>query len=898
MSEEDTRGGRRERDMILAPNEYAFISDETKGEVNAFVGPNKQSLAGTDRCVTFDLKTKRFRPTDFATGIQTFQTAPEGWYIVLKNPAENDKHPSGNGKLSTPNLRVGKKINISGPASFALWPGQMAKVVQGHSLRSNEYLLCRVYDEEAARANWSKAVIKTQTDAVTTTTESESPTAAKSRKAASEQRTSSDIPTEKDLSMGKLFVVRGTEVSFYIPPTGIEVVTEGDKYVREAVSLERLEYCLLLDQDGNKRYVRGPAVVFPKPTEKFVDAAIKSNPDKARAKKFRAQELTPTSGIHIRVIAAYTEEDGTERKAGEELFITGATDPVYFPREEHAIIKYGEQDVHFGIAIPAGEARYVLNRLTGEVTIIQGPKIFLPDPRSQVIAQRALPLNLCSLIYPGNDIALAINAERLGVEDQDYLGAAGANAAFLNSNYVRSETENEAYAAVAAVATPEGARRGFMIKGSSKALPGDAFDRKSKFTAPRSVILNTKYDGAVTVKPYTNFAMLLVRGNDRRLVQGPGTFMLEYDEVPQVMTLSTGKPKTMDKPFQTVYLQVKNNVVSDIVEVETKDYCRLNVKLSYRVNFEGDSSLWFNVDNYVKFLCDHMRSKLRNAVQKLNIEDFYSNHTEILRDIILGKSTGDGKPRAGTTFAENGMRIYDVEVLGVQMQNSDVEKMLVAQQREVIQNTLILAGERRKLAYIQESEEIKRQVAETNAETSRQKMLLEAEAARRQLELDLTRIETASKSEQERIAKASESAAAQAALQLANEKAQAEQTAVQLQVQQATDAQRLEQAKANQALELAKLEAQVTALVEKAKAVSPDLIAALNSFGERAMVEKVSEAMAPLSILGGGSVVDVLKKLLEGTALAKQLEPAMNGSATTTTGLSAKPRSRSASNND
>src|SRR5581483_5648331 len=166
MGEDDIRG-RRAQDMILAPNEYAYISDETKGEVNVFVGPNKQSLAGTDQMVKFDTKTKRFSPTSREQGNQLFQTAPEGWYVVLKNPAEGDKHPAGSGKLSTPTLRVGKKVNISGPCSFALWPGQMAKVVQGHSLKSNEYLLCRVYDEEAARANWSKAVIKTQGEATT-----------------------------------------------------------------------------------------------------------------------------------------------------------------------------------------------------------------------------------------------------------------------------------------------------------------------------------------------------------------------------------------------------------------------------------------------------------------------------------------------------------------------------------------------------------------------------------------------------------------------------------------------------------------------------------------------------------------------------------------------------------
>lgn len=59
--------------------------------------------------------------------------------------------------------------------------------------------------------------------------------------------------------------------------------------------------------------------------------------------------------------------------------------------------------------------------------------------------------------------------------------------------------------------------------------------------------------------------------------------------------------------------------------------------------------------------------------------------------------------------------------------------------------------------------------------------------------------------------------------------------------------------------------------VDKAKALNPDFVAALNSFGERAIVEKVAQAMSPMALIGGNSVMDVLKKLLEGTNLAKHL---------------------------
>ena len=875
---EDDRGTRRERDMILAPNEYAFISDETKGEVNAFVGPNKTSLAGTDRPVVFDVKTKRFRTCDLATSTQPFQTAPEGWYIILKNPAAGDKHPSGSGKLTTPDLRVGKKVNISGPVSFPLWPGQMARVIQGHNLRSNEYLLCRVYDEAAAKENWGKAVIKTQTEtkADTAPTADTAPEAKPNHRKAPAAPTSATTPsgfdlTEKDLTMGKLFVIRGVDVSFYIPSTGIEVVAEqvnGEtRYVRQAVSLERLEYCLLLDQSGTKRYVHGPDVVFPRPTESFVEAPIKSNPEKAKAKKFRAQELTPASGIHIRVIADYTESNGTARKAGEELFITGSEQTIYFPREEHATIKYGEQEIHFGIAIPVGEARYVLNRDTGGISLVKGPQIFLPDPRKEVIINRALALELCKLLYPGNEEALAINAARLGVEDVDVMSGGGAEA-FLNAS-----RDLETYGAAAAVATPDTNRR-VMIRGASKALPGDSFDRKNKFTAPRSIVLNTKYDGAVCVQLWTGYAMLLIRKDgNRRVVQGPGNVMFEYDESPQVLTLSRGKPKTMDSPLKTAYLLTTANKVSDIVEVETRDFCRLNVKLSYRVNFEGNPDNWFNVDNYVKFLCDHMRSRIRSAVQKLGIEEFYGNHTDLLRDIILGK-VAQGEARPGTMFKENGMRIYDVEVLGVQMQNPEVEKMLVTAQRDVISNTLVLATERRKLAYVKETEALKQEDALVRAGTQQAQMELQGETAKRKLALDQTILNANTKLQLEQFASQLEAVKASSEVEALRQANEAQAAAKRREINEADAVLQRKHAAEVQKLELEKLTAQVQAVVDKAKAISPDLIAALSTFGERAMVEKVAEAMAPLSIISGGkkSVIEIVQEMLKGTPLAAQLQ--------------------------
>ena len=66
---------------------------------------------------------------------------------------------------------------------------------------------------------------------------------------------------------------------------------------------------------------------------------------------------------------------------------------------------------------------------------------------------------------------------------------------------------------------------------------------------------------------------------------------------------------------------------------------------------------------------------------------------------------------------------------------------------------------------------------------------------------------------------------------------------------------------------LEELKAQVDAVVNKAEAVSPDLIAALQSFSDKALAERMAESMAPLSILGGKSIAEVFANMLKGTKL-------------------------------
>ena len=221
----------RDDDLVLAPNEFIAILESATGRANVMVGPMASSLGQQEQPVLFNPGSKVFDRVNAVTAVQTFPFADEGAYMVLHNPSKKGDSPEIGKKTQLAELNYGQKVNVPGPTTNPLWPGQIAKVIPGHQLRSNQYLLVKVYNSQQAEANWGEGVVE-----------------GKLKKPAT-------------LENGQLLVIKGTEVSFYIPPTGIEVLQdEQGEYTREAVTLERLEYCILLDEDGNKRFVRGAEV--------------------------------------------------------------------------------------------------------------------------------------------------------------------------------------------------------------------------------------------------------------------------------------------------------------------------------------------------------------------------------------------------------------------------------------------------------------------------------------------------------------------------------------------------------------------------------------------------------------------------------------------------------------
>ena len=804
-----------QKDLVLSINEYAYVLDRTKGNVSCWVGPAKTSLSTSDELVNFNERTKKFEPCGYEQAIHLFTTAPENWYVILKNPAANDKHPNVGTANSLPDkIDIGRKVNIQGPVTFALYPGQMAKVIRGHALRSNQYLLARVYEAKSANASEGEML----------------------------DADGNKIETKnKNYVNGQILVIKGTEVSFYIPPTGIEVIAienKNDKgYVREAVTLERLEYCILKDEDGNKRYVHGPEVVFPEPTETFVESPNGSY-------IFRAIELSKISGIYAKVIAAY-EENGVKHPVGEELFITGNDQMIYYPRPEHAIINYDGKMMHHAIAIPEGEGRYIMNRLTGEIKTVKGPAMYLPDPRTEVVVKRKLTPSQCELWFPGNREALAYN-EALNEKAVEKGATRKGLMADLDGITAFASTLNTANTLASLEAKAN-------------------ISRRTSYTKPRTITLDNKYDGVVSVDVWTGYAVNVVsKSGKREVVCGPKTILLDYDQTFEVMEMSTGKPKSTDNLLRTVYLRHENNQVSDVIMVETKDFVQAQVKVSYCVSFDPNAKdKWFKVENYVKYLTDHMRSLIKREAKKYTIEEFYDKYIDIVRNIAINKPTKnavtsvdhpDNRPK-GRYFEENGMYVHDCEVLQLTVQR-DIARLLDEHQQAMVAKALELSHAEARVKVAEELSRAEKKEQDLRTQQAINKMELQQMEAEKKLEIQAL---INRKQEAEKVASQEAEKALQPLLdeiqkaKLAREKLSADA--------------KIEQDKAKAEIEKARQATYAETIATVMKSIGPDLVAALNSTSNAQVLEAVTKTMSPYALAKGESVAEFTDTLLRGTTL-------------------------------
>lgn len=781
----------RENDIVIKQGEYCYLLDESKGIVQTIVGSCKISLSQTDSLVEFNENTKRFEKVGRDRAIKPFVVAPETYYIVLCNPVSGNinEHPKvGVGNIS-PELQVGRKINIRGGTKdsyFALFPGQMAKVIRGHRLCSNQYLLCKTYQE-----------------------------------------------TDK-YPVGKMLIIKGTDTPFYIPPTGYEVIPlPNGEYVRNAVTLENLQYCILKNEGGEKKYVRGPAVVFPEPDEVFVTN------EKNGSFKFDAIELSEISGIYVKVTSDYYDEEvldhyekveneeGEEEEvpvytekvfhpAGEELFITGKDQAIYFPRREHEIISYEGKQVHHAIAIPEGEGRYVLNRLTGEITLVCGSRMFLPDPRYQVIVKRTLTKSQCEMWYPNNSDVLEYNGyggTSRGLTSLDSLD----NSYTLCCNTVSNQ--------------------GIGNLGSSTKM---GINRSNTYTPPRTISLDTsKFAGAVAVNVWAGYAVSVInKSGQRRIVTGPQNVLLEYDE-------------TLEPINNEVYIRLKDKY-NIMKAVKTNDDVAFTVNLTFSYTLDANNlpeCLLYN--DYKEATAEIIFNALSEECKEISTDEFVDTYIDIVKKTI-------------DKCNESGKLLLHIDEFTVSKAACDknIQDALIQRRNSILSQQLaigkmisegVLDEERAKL------------------EHDRLELEHQQQAFRQELEKQ-AELRSIKDAEEIRLAREAEDKAQLEAEKLrqtllsANEK-------IKLQREKDVASQAVAIAKDQAKLETDKLNAETDAKKKLIDSITPDLIAAITTASNTETLRCVAENIAPWALASKDeSVADVVTKLTRGTSLEGLLD--------------------------
>lgn len=850
---------RQTNELILTDGQQVFLRDNTSGVIEVFTGPISIQHSGRQQTpVVYDHEDRNYRTVeDPYEAVENVVVANRNQYVLLQNPSslDNRQHPASAAKGSPPVLKVGETQVIPGPCSFALWPGQDAEVIDGHSLRSNEYVLIEVVDEEATRTNWAAAMVKKvakKTEEPATRTELKKteggeidPDAPVDEVVQAESVVlSADVP--EDLAVGSQYTIAGTDVRFYMPPTGVRVVPDSQgNYVQPALTLEIMEYAILVDENGEKTYPRGPCVVFPKPTERFI-----TSKDGNRA--FRPIELNHIQGVHLKALGDH-EFNGTSYSEGDEFFLTGKEARIYYPHPLHALVKYDGRSKHFAVCVPEGQSRYVLDRNSGDVKLVKGSTMLLPNPVDEVIVRRVLSERESDLWYPGNETSQDVNN--------------ALRAALAETPTTRTGTVSEGQAERASrrrrgskglrSSMSQGMEASNVSYGASAVA--EEISRGSTFTEPRTVTLDTKYAGAPVIEPWPGYAVMIVdKQGSRRVETGPARIHLEYGETLQSFVVSTGRPKTAKKLHHDVYLRTANNSVRDEIDVTTKDHVDLKVYCSFRAGFEGDTAeerlKWWSVENYVRFMTDHIRSRLKAAIRKIPLSQFYAEPADHIRDILLGEATpnedGTEGKRPGLAFSENNLRVYDVEVLEVKIADRGINEHLITAMRTAVVTELTLGQTEVQVAALEKQSELHAKEVDLRkgmADRDNQAVLEDRTRKGKVLEADQAL-------EQTRImfSNARQKAAVDLELEIKSDR-----------LEQAKDEedQRIAFRKQDAEIDKSILDANTAATVTRYEAAQGPLTEALVALGDRRTMVDMAEATSIQRFIGGKSVADAFTNM-------------------------------------
>jgi hypothetical protein len=391
---------------------------------------------------------------------------------------------------------------------------------------------------------------------------------------------------------------------------------------------------------------------------------------------------------------------------------------------------------------------------------------------------------------------------------------------------------------------------------------------------------------ALSIIVPNNTAVLVTSANARRVIEGPCVTLLGYEESLCSILLSTGTPKSDDSPLRTCFLRTVGNRVSDVITVETSDFVKISIRVSYSVTFtQEQKDRWFNNENYIQTMVEHLRSIVRGRGRMLSLSQIWPQLPAIVRDTILGERK-EGAPRPGRIFEENGTRVTEVEVLTATIEDKEVADLMQKVQTESV--TLAIGD--RKATEALASAKLRAEIeAQTQAllEQARQRDARLAELSRAIAHAtamaEAQNSETVAR-ERQRLADEREGASLTARVQRDATSKAAELALLEKDAKARADAQRtlanvdLETQARVRELEIQLIKAQADATVAERQAVQRGLVEAMTALGDKLMLGEVASNMNLVSLFKGKDVGTILSEVLGGTTVMRTVRAIAEGS--------------------
>ncbi|MFH1098657.1 MAG: hypothetical protein V1723_01915 [Candidatus Uhrbacteria bacterium] len=404
----------RQRDVVLAPNQFVYILDRTTGQVNVYRGPYKEAISADFRPVRWS--GRQFVETDdFEAAICESVRVGESQYVVLQNPAKDPKRDMTAGKNAAIPLEAGKAVVLHGPTEFPLWPGQDAEVIDGHQLDEDQYLRCRVTGPistddakglwPVAKEDWRETPRPMVAARIRDPIEIETGVGAPGEGAPP----TSVVPTppapkaDDDPSthfrIGFEFIVSGAKTRFFIPPTGVTVCAVESATTASTPATDHAAAARTAAAQQAKFYERFAALVAqPSHATTYATmarAAVARGVFDANIAKQVIDRLIGTDVTELRsdpklrtIIESalrVTEESGLDfpsfaadvARAAQETTETLRRDARTETVEKKPVARTTQSYKRRGVRLAANEYVVLVNRV-GRVSFVPGPTTVIP----------------------------------------------------------------------------------------------------------------------------------------------------------------------------------------------------------------------------------------------------------------------------------------------------------------------------------------------------------------------------------------------------------------------------------------------------------------------------------------------------------------------------------------